>query len=353
MEQLQVQKPTIGSDVVDWLLEESEPSAQYYTLHDLLGKEETDPSVANAKSNIGKVGWAGKILAKQKENAYWDNPISCYVPKFSACGWQLVVLADIGVSSQHPRIRNAVDHYLERHNVESGGFSLRPKGQEKFEPHVCLTGNMVRALARMGYASDDRVRKGLDWLLSMQLPDGGWNCFAPGRHGSFMATVEPLWALAEMITHDPRGGWKESAAKGSEFLLKHRVYKSDVDESVVLFDFLKIHYPMHYGYDFLHGLRVLMELGVKDDSRLDDAVQLLLMKRLKEGSWKLDGVYRGWRHAHPIHRGELVSRPEERDLITEGWGGERTLQIEEAGKPSKWITLQSLLVLKRLDRLGF
>src|SRR5713226_5787474 len=99
MEQLQVQKSTIGSGVLDWLLEESEPSARYYTLHYLLGKEETDPSVANAKSNIGKVGWAAKILAKQKENTYWDNAVSCYVPKFSACGWQLAVLADLGVSS--------------------------------------------------------------------------------------------------------------------------------------------------------------------------------------------------------------------------------------------------------------
>src|SRR5207237_6827888 len=65
-----------------------------------------------------------------------------------------------------------------------------------------------------------------------------------------------------------------------------------------------------------------------------------------------EGVYRRWRHAHAMHGEETVSRPEERELITQGWGTERALQIEEAGKPSKWITMQSLLVLKRLGLLS-
>jgi hypothetical protein len=52
-----------------------------------------------------------------------------------------------------------------------------------------------------------------------------------------------------------------------------------------------------------------------------------------------------------MHGEETVSRPEERELITQGWGTERALQIEEADKPSKWITLQALLALKRLGLL--
>jgi len=52
-----------------------------------------------------------------------------------------------------------------------------------------------------------------------------------------------------------------------------------------------------------------------------------------------------------MHGTETVSRPEERELVTEGWGTDRTLQLEEAGKPSKWVTLQALLVLQRLGLL--
>ena len=167
-----------------------------------------------------------------------------------------------------------------------------------------------------------------------------------------MSVIQPLWALSEMMAHDARGGWEASAKRGAEFLLKHRVYRSDKDDSVVLLDFLRLHYPLHYCYDFLHGLRVLTEFGVKNDPRMNDAVSLLMEKRLPDGKWILDGVYRGWRHSHAMHGEETVSRPEERELITQGWGTERSLQLEEAGKPGKWITLQALLVLKRLGLLS-
>lgn len=78
-------------------------------------------------------------------------------------------------------------------------FSVRPRGSERFGPHVCVTGNMVRTLARLGYGTDDRVVKAMDWLVGIQLDDGGWNCFTEdgGKHGSFKS-IQPLWALSEM-----------------------------------------------------------------------------------------------------------------------------------------------------------
>src|SRR5205807_1262067 len=103
---------------------------------------------------------------------------------FTSTGWQLAVLADLGVLSEDPRFANAVEHFFELHNVESGGFSLRPHGEEQFHPHVCNTGNMVRALAKAGYSKDDRVRKAMGWLLSKQLSDSAWNCAPSGKHGS-------------------------------------------------------------------------------------------------------------------------------------------------------------------------
>lgn len=347
---MQIQVPRVSAPkvVIDWLLEENEPSVRYETLVRLLGKKESEPSVTKTRELMGNRGWVAKIFEKQKEGTYWDNPTSSIAPKFSASFWQLIVLADLGASSKDPRIARAVEHFLDLHNVETGGVSLFSKGHEKFEPHICATGNMVRALAKLGYAEDDRVLKSLDWLISMQLPDGGWNCYPPGKHGSFTSAVQPVWALSEMMGHDARRGWEASARKGSEFLLKHRVFKSDRDESVVLLDFLRLHYPLAYAYDFLHGLRVLTELGVKNDQRMNDAVSLLLEKRLPDGKWLLEAVYRGWRHPKGMHGEGSAYRPEERELITDGWGPERAYQIEEAGKPSKWITLQALLVLKRL-----
>src|SRR5207302_1603407 len=225
LEQLQ-KESLVSPTVLRWLLEENEPSSQYFTLTELMGHDKQEASVRKARERIGREGWAAKIFAKQKESTYWENKESCYIPKFSSTGWQLAVLADIGVTSADPRFASAVEHFFELHNVKTGGFSMRPQNQKPFEPHVCNTGNMVRALAKAGYAKDDRIRKAMGWLLSKQLSDSAWNCAPSGKHGSFLATVEPMWAISEMIKHEPRQEWKESAAKSSEFVLKHKIYKS-------------------------------------------------------------------------------------------------------------------------------
>jgi len=353
MEQLQDLRVQVSQGVLNWLLEADEPSVRYQTLVHLLGSRENQSFAEETGRLIGKRGWAAKILGSQKESTYWDNPYSCLVPKWSTCVWQLMVLADLGVSGDDPRIRNSINHFLDLHSVDTGGFSLGPRGAEKFELHICVTGNMARAMVKFGYYDDERLLKAVDWLLAQQLPDGGWNCYTNegGKHGSFRATVEPLWALAEILSRKPREACRESAKKATEFLLRHRIFKSDRDDSVILLEFMHTHYPIHYKYDFLHALRVLTSLGVTHDPRLDDAVKLLLEKRLPDGKWALDGVYRGWRSKRPMH-GIGAFRPEENEVITHGWGSDTTLQLEEAGKPSKWITLQALLALNRIGLLA-
>src|SRR5436309_9493446 len=156
-----------------------------------MGREKQETSVRKARERIGREGWAAKIFAKQKENTYWENKESCYVPKFSSTGWQLAVLADLGVTSDDPRFANAVEHFFDLHNVETGGFSMRPKSQKPFEPDLCNTGNMVRALSKAGYAKDDRILKAMGWLLSKQLSDSAWNCDTLGKDGSFLANFAP------------------------------------------------------------------------------------------------------------------------------------------------------------------
>ncbi|MFQ5950724.1 MAG: prenyltransferase/squalene oxidase repeat-containing protein, partial [Candidatus Geothermarchaeales archaeon] len=211
-----------------------------------------------------------------------------------------------------------------------------------------LTGNMARTLMRLGYDREPRVSRAVDWLLSVQLEDGGWNCWDGGTHGSFEATVQPLGALSEIPQEHRSDEVEEAISHAVDFFLSHRLFKSSRDESVVLFRFLKFHFPLHYKYDVLHGLRVITSLGVKDD-RLHDPIQLLVSKQQPDGAWILDAVPRGWRLFSPSHGGW---RQEEDEVIEKGWGEEpHTLQFEEVGTPSKMITLNALRVLKNLDTL--
>ena len=101
----------------------------------------------------------------------------------------------------------------------------------------------------------------------------------------------------------------------------HRLYKADHhDFRVIKLDWLKFGFPWFYRYDVLRGLLVLTKLSYTRDERMSDALNLLLDKQNQEGKWILESTPSGRMHA----------------------------SIETKGKPSKWVTLNALRVLKRV-----
>ncbi len=72
-----------------------------------------------------------------------------------------------------------------------------------------------------------------------------------------------------------------------------------------------------YQTDILELLVIFHELGIRDP-RLQDAVDILKMKRLENGNWKLENTF----------------------------NGKTLIPIEKKGEPSKWITLRSMIALK-------
>lgn len=165
-----------NQSVVEWLLEPKNPSVRYHALLDLLGKGPKDANVVEAREQINRDPWVVSILDRQKEKTYWETRESCYVPKWSSTVWQLLVLADLGVTVEDERVRNACEFFLMLHRKEDGGFSAGRADSPKTTSHICLTGNIVWALLRLGYVDDVRVWRAIDWLLSKQMDDGGWNC---------------------------------------------------------------------------------------------------------------------------------------------------------------------------------
>ena len=77
-------------------------------------------------------------------------------------------------------------------------------------------------------------------------------------------------------------------------------------------------YPIGYVTDVLQNLELLTALGYGDDPRLSNAVELLLSKIDAQGRWKMEYTYNG-----------------------KTW-----VDIEEKGRPSKWVTLRALRVLR-------
>jgi hypothetical protein len=101
----------------------------------------------------------------------------------------------------------------------------------------------------------------------------------------------------------------------------HHLFKADHHRfEIINKSWLKPSFPFFYGYNILRGLDVLTRLGYVKDEHLNDAVQILLQKRQKEGSWTLESSPTGRIHVN----------------------------IESKERLGKWIPLNALRVLKRL-----
>jgi hypothetical protein len=76
---------------------------------------------------------------------------------------------------------------------------------------------------------------------------------------------------------------------------------------------------------------VLTKLGYADDERIRDATHLLLSKRSPDGAWNLEGDW--------FREGDF--------FYPSGKGRKAPVNIEQIGKPSKWITLNCYRVLRQ------
>jgi hypothetical protein len=65
----------IGRDasVIQWLLEKDQPAVRYHALVNLLDRREDDREVREARSKIGRVGWAADQLRQQGPKGFWER----------------------------------------------------------------------------------------------------------------------------------------------------------------------------------------------------------------------------------------------------------------------------------------
>jgi len=344
----------LSESPVEWLLERENPSVRYFTLKDLLDRKKTDSELRKARAATRFSTVIGKLFSKQKPEGHWENAHSPYLPKYRSSYWQVMILGQLGIDKSDERVRRACEFILNL-QLREGGFSsyTRRHALEEYEwmrsrtalkeklqlepqawvesrvrehQYSCLTGNVCAALLRMGYNGDSRMTNALNWLVKIQNTDGGWLCpywkaHVKDTHSCFYGTICPLEAFSEVPEAQRSVQMKRAIERAVEFILMHRLYKADHHGyKVINQQWLKFTFPWFYGYNVLRGLSVLTKLGYIDDERLIDAVEVLIEKRRPDGTWLLEGA--------PT--------------------GRMQTNIETVGKPSKWITLNVLRVMKRL-----
>jgi hypothetical protein len=308
----------IQQNVKKWLLEPNQPAVRYRALIDLFDRPKDDEEVTGAYSSIAKRGWAFDILKKQRADGRWAaKEEGLYHPKYIATNWRTIVLADLGLTAKNRQVKRACELFFKEWYVN---------GEFPDQEH-CIVGNLARTLTRCGYSKDPRVRMLFDSLVENQKADGGWHCFK-----SDSGTLD-CWEGLSAYVALPRTEWtkriKRSAERGAEFYLERELFKEGARYS----PWFRLHYPVHYYYDILVGLDVITALGYGHDKRLAPALKILEEKRLPHGSWPLEAV-------HPdLGRGAGYKMKRKATPFA----------LEKMGRPSKWITLTALNVMKRVQ----
>ena len=166
----------------------------------------------------------------------WDSAIA------------MVALEEAGVAPDDPALVRAADWILSKQILGPGDWQVKNKDAEPggwafefrndFYPDVDDTAFVLMALQRVKFPDEKRmeaaIRRGVQWLLSMQNRDGGWGAFDRDNDRKFLchipfadhnAMIDPSSAdvTARVLECLGRFGWPAdhpAVQRGVKFLLK-------------------------------------------------------------------------------------------------------------------------------------
>lgn len=336
----------LNADPVPWLLEDDTPAVKHRALRDLLGRPEDDRDVRRARAAAMKADPIAAILDAQEPEGYWEKPGAGYAPKYTGTVWQVIFLDQLGADPADPRVRRACEYVLAHTQSSSGGFGASGSHIDRPPPpsHVihCLNGNLLRAFIGFGYLDDPRIKAAIDWQARSITGDGvrflatgtsgpDFACAANEKQPCAWGGVKAMGALARIPPRRRTAAVRRAIGQGSAFLLSRDPAVADYPWPSYATkpngSWFRFGFPSGYVTDVLQNLEVLCELGFGRDPRLARAVDLLVSKQDEEGRWKNEYSYHG----------------------------KTTVDFEQQGKPSKWVTLRALRVLRaaELPRFAF
>jgi hypothetical protein len=300
--------------VIDWLLE-GDPSIRWQVLRDLL--DAPDDQVRAERERVAGEGWGAALLDAQRPDGTWGGGAN--FPEWTGTKPTLAVLRLLGPIPTDPRVQEAIARV--RANVRWEYDDL-PFFDGEVEP--CINGSTVAIATYFGQDVTPIVER----LLTEQMADGGWNCEQENGsiRGSFDTTINVLEGLLEYErAHGARADITAARERGQEYLLERRLLRRLSTGEVIEPAYRHFFFPTRWHYDVLRGLGYFREAGVALDERMTEALDLVEERRGPDGRWVMEHEYPGETH-FPLDEG--------------------------VGRPSRWITLRALRVLRWAGRGG-
>lgn len=315
----------VKNGVIDWLLEEDNPSIRYRTLTELLDRPVDGPAVVQAKGWIQDSKAVQAILKRMHPDGYWlqkkastGEMIGDGVEygSYATTHFVLGYLAELGLDRSHPEVARAAERYL----------SLQQPDGNFWHDFSCLNGYNLRTFLQLGYRQDPRVQKTIDLMLGRDRFDNGYLCNL--HEGKFKTrevkscirgSAKMLMAFAELpeTWEHPR-----VLALIEYFIRREGLFRRDDLTQLARKDLLYVGFPFTWTTSVLEILLAFSMMGYGENPALARAWEFLDRKCGDLGRYSLD-----WTPSAAL------------------------LKAGRKGEPNKWITFYVLLAEKYKGRL--
>jgi len=306
--------------IIDWLLEDSNPSVKFYTLKDILGKEAGFPVEDEFKKIILESELVQKILGLRDNAGWWFTEKYSFNPLYKSTFWQLYFLSALGVSRESEEIDKSVRLCVKNMQSATGSF---PSTERYTGNLICLQGLVLEMLLRFEYCQEDFTERLIDFIVGI--------VFRNDFRCKYRDQLKCPWGATKVLKafNLIPGALKNPAVistinKAIKFLIRHNIVeasyprKKSRSSQWFLFGF-----PGGIRSDILELTCALVDSGCeKQNPNLRNALKYIYAKRNNEGLWKMESSLNG------------------RMLV----------DIEKKNKPSKWVTY---VALKTLLKSGY
>jgi hypothetical protein len=337
----------LPGSTLDWLTSEDNPAVAVLTRRTLLSEPDS-PAIGALWARRNEYEPVAAILGAELEDGSWAAPSQDY-RKYEGSLWQIHFLGELHADGRDERVRRAAEYAFSR-QMPDGSWSASNARASGSIP--CLTANVGRALARLGWERDDRVVGALDYCVRLhrelgsvdcrqmlgyqlngychmltpktllflaQVPRDHWPDGADGLRDECVAKLRNRSVFRYLPTEarEYQEGWRWSRSperKGlrERFLTEHPELHYRDKAGWLAFGF-----PLSYNSDALEALAALAAIGESPRPEYADAVALV--------TDAADGTMR-WK-------------------MRNSFNGKMIADVEKKGAPSKWLTLRALEVL--------
>lgn len=294
--------------VINWLLEDENPSIKYRTLVELIGKSKEEPELQALKNKIINRKEVSRIFLKLDSNGLWPHTKNNF-GSFTTT-YYLMALAELGMDRSDERITKIVEWYI-------------PYLEEN-EEHLCAFDPLtLRSLVMLGFHTDKRVKSLINRYINKSRFDGGFLCIwkrnkYKGQNKLPKSCIQisgKTLLLFAALPEEYRSA--DSCKKLINYFLRRNVMYSMNDMNKIIIN-TKNYFPLIVPQISLyHYLYALSKLGYGDCEELNNVWSLIETKKDSSGK-----------------------------LLLEKTSTKNIFHVGKIGQPNKWITLYTYLAYK-------